>query len=298
MPKKYNLSGFYIITQMVDMLSELEHFLYNLLKCAQAQQDNNMMTYIVIAVIVILLVGIVVINVFQQQRQKQEAERRQEFAKQKAIIDETEALLPIAGQMPISSNLVAMLYGRLAEALQAAARLSGGKDSSLKSRSEDAVNQQKQALQSYRASDDNLRLPDNEQQMVQLLQAVKLLIAVLRTEFNKGKVDADTFRMESAFLDRIRLKINVEGLISRGVSAKIIKQLGSARQFLNKAKQLAAPHAHQDNYLRAKLGEIQQHLDEINANSNVPPPTKPPKKEGEPQQPDDMDLLFSPKKKW
>lgn len=297
-PKKYNLSGFYIITQMVDMLSELEHFLYNLLKCARAQQDNNMMTYIVIAVIVILLVGIVVINVFQQQRQKQEAERRQEFAKQKAIIDETEALLPIAGQMPISSNLVAMLYGRLAEALQAAARLSGGKDSSLKSRAEDAVNQQKQALQSHRASDDNLRLPDNEQQMVQLLQAVKLLIAVLRTEFNKGKVDADTFRMESAFLDRIRLKINVEGLISRGVSAKIIKQLGSARQFLNKAKQLAAPHAHQDNYLRAKLGEIQLHLDEINANNGNLPPAKPLKKEGEPQQPDDMDLLFSPKKKW
>ncbi|WP_115719004.1 hypothetical protein [Gallaecimonas mangrovi] len=255
-----------------------------------------MMIYIVIAVIAVLLVGIVLINVVQQQRQKQEAERRQELAKQKAIVDETESLLPIAGQMPISSHLVAMLYGRLAEALMAAYRI--GNDSSMKKRAEDALLQQKQALQSFRASDDNLRLPDNEQQMVQLLQAIKLLIAVLRTEFNKGKVEAEVFRTESAFLDRIRLKINVEGLISRGVSAKLIKQVGSARQFLNKAKQLASTQAHQDNYLRGKLSEIQLHLDELNAASASAMVQKPPKKENEPQQPDDVDLLFSPKKKW
>ncbi|WKE66965.1 hypothetical protein PVT67_06940 [Gallaecimonas kandeliae] len=256
-----------------------------------------MTPYIVTAVIVILLLVMIVINVVQQQRQKQEAERRQELARHKAIIEETEDLLPFAGQMPISSQLVAILYGRLADALNGAFKFN--KDANLKARADDALNQQQQALQHYRPSDDNVRLPDNELQMVQLLQAVKRLIAVLRTEFNKGKVDAEVFRNEAAFLDRMRLKINVDGLIARGVSAKTIKQFGSARQFLNKAKQLAASQAHQDNYLRAKLQEIQLHLDEINHNRGaalVPPKAE--KKEGDIQQPDDVDLLFSPKKKW
>ncbi|WP_406663187.1 hypothetical protein [Gallaecimonas sp. GXIMD1310] len=258
-----------------------------------------MTLYIVAAVIAVLLALIIAINAVQQQRQKQEAERRQELAKQKAIIDETEDLLPIAGQMPISSKLIAMLHGRLAEALTAASALGVGDSAKMKARAEDALKQQKKALEAHRPSDDNIRLPDNEVQMVRLLQAVKRLIAILRTEFNRGKVDPETFRLESAFLDRIRLKINLEGLINRGVSAKLIKQFGSARQFLNKAKQLAAPHAHQDGYLQAKLGDIQIHLDEINqAKGAMMPPVKAPRAEGEPQQPDDMDLLFSPKKKW
>ncbi|EKE75224.1 hypothetical protein [Gallaecimonas xiamenensis] len=269
-----------------------------------------MTPYIVGAVVVILLVVMVAINMMQQQKQKQEAARRQEVAKCRAIIDETETLLPIAGQMPISSTLVAMLHRRHAEALAHLYRLTS--DAKIKSRAEDAHGQYLKAHKTKRPGDDNIRLPDNEQQMVQLLQAIKLLIAVARTEFNKGKVDAETFRLESAFLDRIRLKINIEGLITRGVSAKSVKQLGSARQFLNKAKQLAAGHAHQDPYLRTKVLQIQAHLDEINgkgpavAANGTPTPGAPeaPKAQAKPkpktgaQQLDDIDLIFSPKKKW
>ncbi|WP_341501332.1 hypothetical protein [Gallaecimonas sp. GXIMD4217] len=257
-----------------------------------------MTPYIVLAVIAALLIIIVVINVVQQQKQKQEAERRQELARQKAIIDETEELLPVAGSLPISSALVAMLYARLIDALKLACELSG--DKKLQGRISDAESQYQKAKASNKASDDNIQLPDNEKAMVTLIQATKKLSAVLKTEFNRGKVDADSYRHEAAFLDRLRLKINMEGLISRGVSAKIIKQFGTARQFLGKAKQLAMPHAGHDAYLAAKLQEVQQHLDEIAATkgANLVPQQQIQPEQGEEKPKDELDQLFAPKRKW
>ena len=57
--------------------------------------------------------------------------------------------------------------------------------------------------------DDNFVLPDNEQQLVAILQCIKKLRAVLKSEQSKGALDAQTFTAEDQKLATMQLKINI-----------------------------------------------------------------------------------------
>ncbi len=134
---------------------------------------------ILIGALLLLVIGI---NVLQQQKERVEAERRIEFARQRAIIDETETVLSNTGMMPCSTNIVLVLYRRVQDALQSATAISNGQQQSDYQRRLADINNQITSLQSGQPQTppiENFRLPDNDKQILALVQTLKKLKAIM-----------------------------------------------------------------------------------------------------------------------
>ena len=145
-------------------------------------------------------------------------------------------------------------------------------------------------------SEETFTLPDNEQQLVAILQCIKKLRAVLKSEQSKGALDAQTFTAEDQKLAAMQLKINIESLIKRGTQAYNKEMLGSARQYFEKALQSLTNSTVKNDYVTTRFAEINQQLEEITdalKNTNAKDAAKKAKSEE-----DELDLLFQPKKKW
>lgn len=252
---------------------------------------------ILIGALLLLVIGI---NVIQQQKERAEAERRVEFSRQRAILDETETVLSNTGIIPCSTHIMLVLYRRLQEALEIATTLSKGQQQAdFQRRLVDLKNQ----IDSLQANlpqippIENFRLPDNDRQILVLVQTLKKLKAILRAEHNKGKVDPAIFAQEENFIDSLQLRINVDSMLSRARAACFMKQYGSSKQMVTKA--LATLHAIKaqtphDPFIVRKVDEAKILLDEIMGAQKLSAPSAPKPRNEE----DDIDMLFQPKKKW
>ncbi|AQS36824.1 hypothetical protein Sps_01659 [Shewanella psychrophila] len=246
-----------------------------------------------------LLLLVIGINVIQQQKERAEAERRTELARQRAIIDETEEVLSHTGMFPCSSQLVLVLYKRVEDALGLAVTYAANQAGDYQRRQADIAAQ----VQSLAASPkqapsiESFRLPDNDKQILVLVQVLKKLKAILRSEHNKGKVAPAIFSEEEGRIDSLQLRINVDSMLSRARAACFMKQYGSSKQMVTKA--LSTLHAIKaqtpnDPFISKKVDEAKAMLDEImGAQKLASPPVQQEKKEEE-----DIDVLFQPKKKW
>jgi len=256
------------------------------------------MITIIVGLIIALIVFVVVVNVMQQHKEKLEAEKRIQVAKQKAIIDETEEIILNLTHLPPNPGVVEVLNRRSLNAAKTMQQLMPEVknikkrvqelDSRLKASVELALNQV--------ASDEAFMLPDNEQQLIAILQCIKKLRAILKSEQSKGVLDAPTFMKQDQRLDAMQLKINIESLLKRGNQAHSKDMLGSARQYFEKALQSLASHPVKSEYIQTKQAEIAERLEEITdalKNTNAQDAAKKAK-----DQEDDLDMLFQPKKKW
>ena len=256
------------------------------------------MIIIIIGLIVLLVIGVVVVNGMQQHKQKQEQEKRAQSAKFKAIMDESDDLIQRLSAMPPSPVLVNILNKRSLNAAKSMQQLSPNSklvkqrvqelDAQLKASSEHASTQT--------AEEENFVLPDNEQQLVSILQAIKKLRIMLRSEQSKGALDPQSFSKQDLRLDAMQLKIGVESLLGRGQKAYDKEMLGSARQYFEKALQTLKSHPNQSEYTSTKKEQIEDQLAEITkalATTNAKDAAKKAKDEE-----DDLDVLFQPKKKW
>ncbi|WP_017445026.1 hypothetical protein [Gayadomonas joobiniege] len=251
---------------------------------------------IVIALVVTLIIVAVVMNAIQQHKEKVESERRNEIAKQKTIIEETENLLLNLGTIPASPNLVLVLQQRILSAVQTLHSLVP--DSlEYKQRVADAQARiQTLDAQPETLNNDDFTLPDDERAIITLLQNIKKLRAAIRAEHSKGKVDTHLFVSEDKRLDQLQLKINIESMMRRGQTARHSKMLGSARQLYEKALSTLQNQLVNSDYVSRKRQEIESILEQINQelkNSNDQDRLKRAEKEK-----DDLDVLFQPKKKW
>jgi len=255
------------------------------------------MVAIIVGLLVALIIFVVIVSAIQQHKEKLEAEKRVRVAKQKAIIDESEELLLNLSNLPSSPNLVKILNRRSLNAAKAMQELmpqvKGIKNRirELKARLEAAED-----LADTKANDDNFMLPDNEQQILAILQSIKKLRATLKSEQGKGTLDAQTFTQEDQRLDSMQLKINIESLLKRGGQAQSKEMLGSARQYFEKALQTLANHSIKTEYVVAKHAEITTQLSEITDSLKVTNASDAAKKAENEQ--DELDVLFQPKKKW
>ena len=252
---------------------------------------------IVISALLLLIIGI---NIYQQHKERMDSERRHQLQKQRAIIDETESVLANVALFPCSNDVVLVLYKRLLQSLEVAVTFS--KNQQLQDYQRRLVDLQTQINQlegtsSPTPSIDSVQIPDNDKQLIMLVQLLKKLKAILRAEHNKGKVDPKVFTNEENRINNMQLRINVDAMLTRGKSAKNMKQYGSAKQLLHKA--LSTLNAikvknPEDRFVGKKLEEVKALLEEINGQNereNTPADAK--KKES-----DDLDMLFQPKKKW
>lgn len=252
---------------------------------------------IIIGLIVALVIIVVGVNALQQHKEKIEQEKRSQAAKQKAIIDETEELLLNMAHLPQNSKLSEILNQRSLNAARAmSAIIPGTKAFKVRVKELEARLKATKELGANSQVIEAFILPDNEQQLVLILQTIKKLRAVLRSEQSKGALDAQFFMAEDIKLDAMQLKINIESLHKRGKQAFQKEMLGSARQYFEKALQTLKDHPKQSEYTSAKAVELEEQLLDITEalkNTNAADAAKKAKAEE-----DDLDMLFQPKKKW
>ncbi|GAA0364095.1 flagellar motor control protein ZomB [Bowmanella denitrificans] len=251
---------------------------------------------IVIILIVALIIVAIVINAIQQHKEQVEAERRAEAAKQKSIVDETEDVLMAAAQMPVSQQLILILNKRVLNALQSMYELNP-KAMDIKQRVKDAQ-ERVDAIKPEQLAPptDNFMLPENDKQIIMLIQGIKKLRALLRSENSKGKVDTHVFLDEDKRLERLQLKVNVETLAKRARGAVQSNMLGSARQYFEKAIAALNAQPSPDEYVISKRQELEHQLQTIQDNlRNANAADRAKRKDAER---DDLDELFAPKKKW
>jgi len=252
---------------------------------------------IIIGLVIALVIIVVIVNGIQQHKEKLEQEKRAKAAKQKAIIDETEELIMNMAHLPPNPVVIEILNRRSYNAAKAMKQIMPEMKqiASRVQEMEARLNASKE-MAANSTGEVSFTLPDNEQQLVVILQTIKKLRATLKSEQSKGALDAQTFMAEDHKLDAIQLKISVESMHKRGNAAYQKDMLGSARQYYEKAMQTLNDHPRQTEYSQNKKVELEAVLEEITAalkNTNARDAAKKAKAEE-----DDLDVLFQPKKKW
>lgn len=255
------------------------------------------MVAIIVGLLLTLIIFVVVLSAIQQHKEKLEAEKRIKVAKQKAIIDESEELIINLANLPSSPNLMKILNRRSLNAAKAMKELMPevkGINNRIRDLSSRLEATEEQA--SNQNNDDTFILPDNEQQILAILQCIKKLRATLKSEQAKGIIDAHSFSQEDQRLDSMQLKINIESLVKRGSQAQSKEMLGSARQYFEKALQTLSHHPTKTDYVITKHAEITTQLAEITESlksTNASDAARRAKNEE-----NELDILFQPKKKW
>jgi len=256
------------------------------------------MIAIIVGLIIALIIIVVVVSSIQQHKEKLEAEKRIKVSKQKAIIDESEELILNLANLPSNPNIVKILNLRSLNAAKAMQELMP-EVKGIKKRLQELKSRLKASedlAESQSGTEDNFSLPDNEQQLVAILQCIKKLRVVLKSEQSKGALDAQTFTTEDQQLAAMQLKINIESLVKRGTQAFNKEMLGSARQYFEKALQSLSSSPVKSDYVTTRQADVTQQLEEITdalKHTNAKDAAKKAKSEE-----DELDLLFQPKKKW
>jgi len=254
---------------------------------------------IIVGLIVALIIIVVIVNAIQQHKEKQEQEKRAKVAKQKAIIDETEELILNLTHLPNNPGIIEILNLRSLNAAKNMKTLmpeSKGINNRVQELESRLTASRELASNNGSKNDETFTLPDNEQQLVAILQCIKKLRLILKSEQSKGALDAQTFMREDQRLDGMQLNINIESLLKRGNAAYNKEMLGSARQYYEKALQTLKDHPVQSEYKATKTEMLEEKLHEITESlksANAQDAAKKAKAEE-----DDLDLLFQPKKKW
>jgi len=256
------------------------------------------MIAIIVGLIIALIIFVVVVSSIQQHKEKLEAEKRIKVSKQKAIIDESEELVLNLANLPSSPNIVKILNRRSLNAAKAMQELMP-EVKGIKKRVQELTSRLKASedlAENQTGSDENFTLPDNEQQLVGILQCIKKLRVTLKSEQTKGALDAQTYTHEDQRLAAMQLKINIESLVKRGTQAYNKEMLGSARQYFEKALQSLANSPVKTEYVVTRQAEITDQLEDITSalkNTNAKDAATKAKSEE-----NELDLLFQPKKKW
>lgn len=254
-----------------------------------------MFALIVILILALVLIAVVV-NAVQQHRNKVELERRNEIAKHKSVVDDTESTLLAAQHIPVSQRLLFILQRRALNSLKIINQLSPGL-ADIKERIKSCeTTMQTLKIDQAPPSEDSFQLPQSDKQVLQFIRGIKNMRMVLRSEFKRGKVDSRVFVFEDKLLERMQLRANVDTLMRRGDAAIKNNQMGSARQCIEKAIGALAAQPNPDDYVVTRQAQLEEQLRNIQDtlrsanNQDV-------KKKRESER-NDLDELFSQKKKW
>jgi hypothetical protein len=252
-------------------------------------------TIIIVLIVTLVLVGVIV-NAFQQHKNKIESERRAEVSKQKGIIDNTDAALLSAEQIPISQRLIFIMQRRILSAMKSSKQLGDNKTGS-----NDRIKAAEDGLKAIDVSkpppsEDTFQLPQGDKQVILFIRGIKTLRALLRSEFKKNRIESRVFLAEDKLLERLQLRANVETLMRRGDTAIKNNQLGSARQCLEKAIGALAAQPNPDEFITARKAQLEEQLSNLEINLKAANSIDAAKKEESERS--EIDELFGKKKKW
>lgn len=257
------------------------------------------MIAIIIGLLVCLIIFVVVVSSIRQHKEKIQAEKRARVAKQKLLMDETEQLILQLASLPCSQNMLVILNKRI---LNAALRIQEilPKTLGIQKKIDELSKRVKRATEAANNQapnfDETFVLPDDDKQIIALLQCIKKIRITLKSEHAKGGLDPNIYNAEEGRYSAIQLKINVETLAKRGIQAKNKGLNGSARQFFDKCLTALSKSPKKTEYVVSKQEEVKGLLTEITDNLKsgaAPDPNKSPD-----ESVDELDLIFQPKKKW
>ncbi|MCO4320107.1 hypothetical protein [Aliidiomarina quisquiliarum] len=252
-----------------------------------------MLLAIIILIFALALLAIGV-NAIQQHKQRAELERRQQIYRYRNILDETEDLIILASDFPLGKALLHVLRCRARDALKLLVAVQPTV-TDLQVRLEEY----EQAVNSFDPNDkallvENFTIPEQDKQIVFMLQGLKKIRRSLRAEHSRNRVDSQTFHEEDRRIEKTLLRISAESLIRRGEAAYLTGMIGSARQYLEKAYRTLNDVGFTDEYIVTKQAYIKEKLEEITASLRAAN-AKDAKKRNEKSA---IDELFEPKKKW
>ena len=242
-----------------------------------------------------MLVGVIV-NAIQQHKNKVETDRRNELSKHKGIVENTEAALLSAEQLPISHRLIFIMQRRILGAMKAAKQMGDnttGSNTRIKT-TEDAI--KAIDLSKTPLSEESFQLPQDDKQVIQFIRSIKTLRSFLRSEFKKNRIESRVYVDENKLLERLQLRANVDTLIRRGEVAIKNNQLGSARQCLEKAIGALSAQPNPDEFIMVRKNQLEEQLSNIESNLKNANSRDVAKKEE--LERNDLDDLFAEKKKW
>ncbi|RUO78881.1 hypothetical protein CWI84_10015 [Idiomarina tyrosinivorans] len=245
----------------------------------------------VIILIVVLVVLAIIVNAVQQRKQRQDIERRQRLYRFRNMLEHCEDLISVASQLPIGKALITVLHRRAREALSGMYSVNPSED--LKKR----IQEYDERLNAMKDDDglmtESFELPENDKQIIAMINAVKRLRSTLRNEHSRGRVDSQVFINEDHRLVKLQVKITVESLIRRGKSAYHSQMLGSSRQYYEKALKTIENQDYSDDYLNGRKATIENELEQITSelrDVNA--------RDAASRKRDELEELFQPKKKW
>ncbi|MDF3125622.1 hypothetical protein [Rheinheimera sp. 1928-s] len=253
-----------------------------------------MLFTIIIVLVVALVIIAVIVNAVQQHKERLAALKRAEFSKLRTLLEDTEDILLNAANVPITKGIIQMLLKRIVVTLKAMLELEpNSKD--LKKR----IGETEARLNDTAVGDmtvEGLTMPDNDKQIIGMIQGIKKLRTILRSEHARGNIDTQTVVQEDRRLEMLQLRINVESQIKRGNQARAGNMLGSARQCYEKALTTMSNCAHSDDYITTRKSEVMTILEDI-ATELKEGNLRDRQKKAE-QENNDLDVLFAPKRKW
>ena len=249
---------------------------------------------IVVGLTLLLVLVVIFINALQQNKERLEAERRAELAKHKAVIDETDDVLSVAEHLPVSNRLRVILHNRIINALKISLELQASPD--MRRRVSELEQTNKSINLDEPLTVDGFTLPEHEKQIIALIQGIKKLRMILRSELNKARIDSNLYSYEDGILTRFQLVVNIDTLIRRAKSALVAGMQGSARQYLEKG--LAALNARkgQDPYVDTKKTEITKLLADMDEATRADR-AEDLRRRIESEK-NELDEIFAPKRKW
>lgn len=252
---------------------------------------------LIITLVLTLLIITIIVNAIQQHKERMKSLKRAEFGKLRHILDDAETMLSNVTNIPMSAAVVEMLLKRIVFTLRAMAELEP-RSKDIKQRLNEAENRLKSNTEMKNVpTQENILLPDQDQELIQMIKAIKQLRLVLRAEHARGNIATEAVIQEDKKLEMIQIRINVESHIKRGTLAKNNKMLSSARQYYEKALAALNKAPQQSDYVSTRKSEMIEWLKEISeqlkAGSQREWTEKLSKEENK-----DLDELFAPKRKW
>ncbi len=254
-----------------------------------------MVLTIIIVLVIALVVFAVITNAMQQHKERLATLKRAEFSKLRSMLEDTEEILQNAASVPLTPGINQMLLKRIVYTLKAMVELEPG-SRDLKNRLGETEKRLSEIGANPAAASENISLPDNDKQIIGMIQGIKKLRTILRAEHARGNIDTQLVVQEDRRLENLQLRINVESQVKRGNQARSGQMLGSARQCYEKALITLSNASHADEYVIAKrnemntiLAEIAEELKEGNLRDR--------QKKAEAEN-NDLDVLFAPKRKW
>lgn len=252
-----------------------------------------MLFTIIIVLVISLLVVAVVISALQQHRERLAALKRAEYSKLRNALEDTEDILLNAANVPLTKGIILMLLKRVHLTVRAMLELEPtSKD--LKQRLTEI--ERRLAESNDITGSEHLSMPDNDKQIISMIQGIKKLRSLLRIEHARGNIDTQHVVQEDRRLEMLQLRINIESQVKRGNQARASGMLGSARQCYEKALTTLLNCAHPDDYVTTRRSEVKLLLEDISTElkeGNLRDREKRAEQEN-----NDLDVLFAPKRKW